>query len=106
MSMYYVTARDRHPLQYSRGYTLKNALAFARIGTTRRKDGSQSSDRIVTRGKNGPIIRVYSDGERVWPVYVEHVDALKGKNRLTAEEIPSKLIFKIGGKDVLRPVYR
>jgi hypothetical protein len=88
---YYVTVADRKPFTYEKGYTLKNAKTFARIGSSGRKDGSESADRIVTRGPKGPVIRVYSGGERVWPVSLQQIEQLKGRNRLKPNEIPKSL---------------
>lgn len=96
MTKYYVTAMDDPPVHYVNGYTLKNAKTFARLGTKLRKDGSRSSNRVITRGKHkGPIIRVYQDERRVWPMFADDVNRLKGKDKLTKAEMPSKLIFMI-----------
>ena len=60
-------------------YALKRAKDFARIG-------SQFGDeRVVTRGLEGPKVRVYVDGERAWPV-------TEGQLRgLTRGELPREL---------------
>lgn len=62
-------------------YALKRAKDFARIG-------SQFGDeRVVTRGLDGVVVRVYEDGERVWPV-TERQLVDQG---LTRGELPKKL---------------
>jgi len=97
---YRVYVADNPPIYYGSSYSLYGAISFARIGTTRRKDGSKSSDRVVTRGLNGPIIRAYSDSDRIWPETDRDVNSLRGKKALTKNEIPSKLFFRIDGSDV------
>ena len=60
-------------------YALKKAKDFARIG-------SQFGDeRVVTRGREGPVVRAYVDGKRAWPVTERQ---LRG---LTRGELPREL---------------
>jgi hypothetical protein len=94
-----VAITDDPPVTYENLYTLSNAMSFARIGTQKRKDGSWSEDRAVARGRSGPVVRVYSHSERIWPIYADHVNKLRGKSALRDSEVPKKLWFKIGGKD-------
>jgi hypothetical protein len=86
-------------------YSLSGAKNFARISTTRRKSGSKSIDRAVTRGAQGPVIRVYGtspneQGERLWPLYSEDVNTLRGKQSLTPNEMPKRLVFNGKERDV------
>jgi hypothetical protein len=93
---------DDPPIYYNNdgnGYTLSGAKNFARIGSQKRKDGTWGEDRAVTRGVRGPVIRVYSHGERLWPLYASQVNALQGKGSLRPGEMPKKLAFDgIGDK--------
>jgi hypothetical protein len=83
---YYVIVRSPRPFYYAKGYTLKNAKAFARIGSQRRKSGVKAYDRVIVRGNpRGQIVRVYSDGKRVWPLFDDQLIGLR------AAEIPSDL---------------
>jgi hypothetical protein len=85
---------DEPPIYYDnsgKGYTLRGAKNFARIGSGKRKNGTWGEDRAVTRGLRGPLIRVYHHGQREWPVYREQLDSLKGVERLTRNETPSDL---------------
>lgn len=98
---------DEPPIYYDndgKGYAFSNAKTFARIGSKRRKDGSWGEDRAVSRGKRGPVIRVYHHGEKLWPLYASQVNKLVGSSCLTANEMPRKLIFDELGDTGFRTV--
>lgn len=65
---------------YPRGYPLRKAQDFARIG-------SQTGEprKVLRGGPNGVVIRKYVDGKRVWPKTVAQASSLKPIER------PSKL---------------
>jgi hypothetical protein len=94
---YFVHVPDDVPVIYydndGKGYSLAGAKQFARIGS------GHGKGRAVTRGKHGPVIRVYSGGERLWPLYADQLNGLSGKSALTRGEVPRMLVFKIGGRD-------
>ncbi len=101
---------DEPPIYYNnegKGYTFSGAVNYGRIGTQKRKDGSWGEDRAITRGVRGPIVRVYSHDNRVWPFYADGdggVNSLQGKQSLTPREMPKKLVFKDIGDDRARTV--
>ena len=104
---YYVHIDDPDPILYG-PYNLLTAQQFARIGSQRRKSGTKSSMRVVTRGERGPTVRVYKTelqgkvGERIWPIYADGqggVNRLRGENSLTPRETPKKLKFSGVGDD-------
>ena len=97
---------------YSGPYNRKNALTYARIGAQRRKDGSASEDRIVTRGVRGPVVRVYETdpngkkGVRAWPQSLVDVNSLRGKNTLLPSEFPRTLVDEDGYEVLFKVVKR
>lgn len=100
MTKYFVhVTTDDPPIHYDKGYDWPNVKAFARIGTQKRKDGTWSEDRVITRGLRGPIVRIYHHGQREWPVYASQVNMLRGKKSLTSKEMPKKLVFEDVGDD-------
>jgi len=88
---------DDPPIFYDnegKGYTFNGAVNFGRISTQKRKDGTWGEDRAITRGKRGPIVRVYHHGEKLWPLYASQVNSLSGAASLTPREMPKMLVFE------------
>jgi hypothetical protein len=75
-AQYYVSIDEGDGDLFTYGpYALKSAKDFARIGS------QHGGDRAVTRGELGPLVRIYSGGERVWPSEPKDADVLKNTER-------------------------
>lgn len=71
MPSYYVHFMDDVPVKTHGPYALKAAKDFARIGS------QFGGRRQVTRGRVGPVVRVYERGHRRWPVSAKEIRAAK-----------------------------
>jgi len=65
---------------YPRGYPLRKAQDFARIGSQ-----TGSPRKVLRGGSSGVVVRKYVDGKRVWPKTVAQAGSLRPAER------PSKL---------------
>lgn len=82
---YWVHFIDDDPPLVSGPYPLKNAKQYALIGSRTSPTGGR---RVVTRGKDGPAIRLYELGYRRWPRGDEIEEAGLRHNEIPKEHTP------------------
>lgn len=88
MAGYYVHMIDDDPVLVYGPYALKSAKDFARIGSQPGKTGGGRRAVFAGAGPSSRLIRVYEEGERVWPRTVA------GLKSLEPSEVPRVLAPK------------